>query len=409
MRVIVLGYIVRGPLGGLTWHHLQYVMGLRDLGHDVYFMEDSDDYEACYDPVEYTATADPTLGLEFTRKAFDRVGLSERWAYHDAHTGSWRGPCAGNALDVCATADVLLNISGMNPMRDWFLQPPVRALIDTDPAFTQIRHLTDPNAMDTARQHNVFFSFGENIDAADCSIPSDGFPWQATRQPVVLNAWTTSPGPEDGRFSTVMQWESYQAREYAGRSYGMKSAAFQPFIDLPRRVGASLELALGSRSAPRDLLRERGWLLTDPYEATSDPWVYQEFIRQSKAEFTVAKHGYAATRSGWFSERSAAYLASGRPVVTQNTGFRSLIPVGDGLFDFDSPDQAKDGIDSVNARYQHHCRAARELTEEYFAAGKVLTALLDAIDYAKRTVTLKGPQGNTRTIEVDPSVKRFKE
>jgi hypothetical protein len=376
LRVVVLGYIVRGPLGGLAWHHLQYVMGLARLGHDVYFVEDSDDFPGCYDPERGVTDTDPTYGLAFARNAFERVGLGGRWAYFDAHRSVWHGPAADRILEVCKGADLLLNLSGVNPLRPWLTHFPARALVDTDPAFTQIRHLTDPAARILAGEHTVFFSFGENIGRSDCAIPDDGFPWQPTRQPIVLDAWLPAPGHERGCFTTVMQWDSYTVREYAGRRYGMKSASFWPYLDLPARTGASFELALGSPTAPRDLLMAQGWRVLDPFEPTRDPWTYQRYLSASKAEFSVAKEGYVVSRSGWFSERSAAYLASGRPALVQDTGAEA-IPAGAGHLTFSSPEQALVGIEEINARYAFHCQAAREIAEACFDSDLVLSSLIE--------------------------------
>lgn len=376
LRVIVAGYIVRGPLGGLVWHHLQYVMGLARLGHDVYFFEDSDDYPSCYDPERNLTDGDPAYGLRFTARTFDRVGLGGRWAYYDAHTSRWLGPCAERAVKICAGADLLLNLSGMNPIRPWLEVIPVRALVDTDPAFMQVRHLTDAWSLERAVQHNAFFSFGENIDRPESAIPEDGLPWQPTRQPVVLDAWPVTPGPARGRFTTVMQWNSYAAQEYNGQRYGMKSESFGPFMELPSLVGPILELA--GNGVPRSRLARNGWLVRDALEPTRDPWVYQRYIQKSRAEFSVVKHGYVVSQSGWFSERSAGYLASGRPVLAQDTGYPTWLPTGTGVIPFSTPEEAVAGIDEINRRYHLHCRAAREIAAEYFDASQVLTDLIEA-------------------------------
>jgi hypothetical protein len=377
LRIVVLGYIVRGPLGGLAWHHLQYVLGLARLGHDVYFIEDSDDYASCYDPARDLVDTDPTYGLNFITHAFAQLDLHNRWAYHDAHASRWHGPAATRALDICAAADLLLNLSGVNPLRDWALNIRARAFVDTDPAFTQIRHLTDAAARALAAQHTAFFTFAENIRRDDCLVPADGFAWQPTRQPVVLDAWPLTPGRDGGMWTTVMQWDSYRALEYAGRLYGMKSESFAQYVELPARAGHVFELALGSASAPRALLREKGWTLRDPLEVTRDPWTYQRYLQESKAEWSVAKHGYVASRSGWFSERSAAYLASGRPVLTQQTGFSEWLPTGAGLLAFSTPDEACDGIQEINRRYDFHCRAARRTAADFFDARRVLSSLIE--------------------------------
>ena len=378
LRILVLGYIVRGPLGGLAWHHLQYVVGLARLGHDVYFVEDSDDYPSCYDPTRDITNTDPTYGLQFVARTFQKVGLGDRWAYYDAHKSRWHGSCADRILEVCAAGDLLLNLSGVNPLRPWFMDIPARALVDTDPAFTQIRHLTEPAKRHLALQHSAFFSFGENIGRNRSRIPNDGLPWQVTRQPIVLDLWPVTPGSPHGRFTTVMLWDSYPPREYDGVRYGMKSDSFGAYMDLPGQGGTIFELAVGSPTAPRDQLLRKGWVVRNPLDLTRDPWTYQRYIQQSRAEFSVAKDGYVVSRSGWFSERSACYLASGRPVLVQETGFSEWLKAGSGVISFDTPEKVLAGIEEINSRYEFHCRGAREIAEEYFDARKVLPRLIES-------------------------------
>ena len=348
LRIIVLGYIVRGPLGGMVWSNLQYLLGLARLGHDVYFVEDSDDYPSCYDPARDVVDADPTYGLGFAARELERIGLGERWAYWDAHTTRWLGPRAARIVEVCASADLLLNLCGINPVRPWLARIPVRVL-----------------------------TFAENIGTSRCAIPDDGLPWRPTRQPVVLDALPATPGPADGKFTTVMQWESYPAREYAGVRYGMKSDSFTPYLDLPGSAGRILELALGGPNPPRELLHGKGWLLRGSREPTVDVPTYLGYIRQSKAEFSVAKHAYVVTGSGWFSERSVTYLTSGRPVLVQDTGFSRWLPTGAGVIAFASPEEALGGIESINGRYALHCEAAPAVAEAYFDSRKVLPQLIE--------------------------------
>jgi hypothetical protein len=377
-RIVVLGYIVRGPLGGLAWHHLQYVMGLSRLGHEVSFLEDSGDTEwCCYDPARDLTDADPTSGLAFAAATFERAGLPDVWAYYDAHRTQWHGPLAGRVLDCCRNADLLLNVSGSNRLRPWTCAIPHRVLIDTDPVFTQIRNLTDPDRRRESEQHTAFFSFAENIGLT-ASIPDDGFPWQPTRQPIVLDAWPVVPGSASGPFTTVMQWDSYSPREHAGRRYGMKSESFRAYLDLPAHAPESFEIAVGGQPAATALV-PHGWTVRNPIKAIADTGGYQAFIRHSKAEFSVAKHGYVVSRSGWFSDRSAAYLASGRPVVTEDTGFTDWMPSGNGVLAFRSFDEALAAVTDVNSRYDTHCREARRLAERYFDARAVLPDLLDRV------------------------------
>jgi hypothetical protein len=378
LRIVVLGFVVRGPLGGMVWSNLHYLMGLGRLGHDVYFVEDSDDYASCYDPAAGEFTTDPSYGLDFAARVFGPIGMGERWAYHDAHTGRWWGPCADRMVEICAGADLVLDLAGVNPLRSWLLDVPARALVDEDPAFTQIRHLTDGDARARAAQHTAFFSFGENVGQATCRIPDDGFPWQPTRQPVVLDALDVTPGSRRAKFTTVMLWESYPAREYAGQQYGLKAHSFAEYLDVPVRSGERLELAVGGSTAPRQALLGHGWHVRDSQEPTRDPPTYERYIRESKGEFSVAKHGYVVSRSGWFSERSACYLASGRPVVVQDTGFSRWLETGRGVIAFRTVEEALHGLADVDRRYDVHCRAAREVAEASFDARRILPALLEA-------------------------------
>lgn len=376
LRVVVLGYVVGFPLGGMTWHSLQYPLGLQRMGQDVWVIEDSGDYASCYDPVCGDLTEKPRYGLRYAADVYDRVGLGDRWAFRDGLAGTWHGPAGQAAEQLCATADVVVNLAGIHPLREWLRSVPVRVFVDCDPAFTQIRHLHDPTARAHAEAHTHFLSFGESVGTPSCAIPDDGLPWQPTRQPVVLDAWPVTAGPRGGPVTTVMQWDSYASQEHDGVRYGMKSASFAPYAGLPSATAETLQLALGKRSAEANRLGDDGWVLSDPQEATWDPWVYQRFIAASKAEFSVAKDGYVRSRSGWFSERSANYLASGRPVVLQDTGFSAWLPTGEGVLAFSSPEQARDALADLDARYPVHQRAAREVAASHFAAEHVLEDLL---------------------------------
>ncbi|MCK6690763.1 MAG: hypothetical protein L6Q97_01535 [Thermoanaerobaculia bacterium] len=390
LRILVLGYIVRGPIGGMAWHHLQYVLGLQRLGHEVYYLEDSGDTPyCCYDPIRGVTDENPAYGLQFAAAVFQKTGLSQQWAYYDRHLDTWHGSLAGRIRMVLAGADLLLNLSCSNPIRPWLAGIPVRALIDTDPVFTQIRNLTDPARRELSEAHNAFFTFGENISQPACHIPDDGFPWQPTRQPVVLDAWPVTAGQALGKFTTVMQWESYPGREYNGRYFGQKSDAFPAYFGLPLRTGQVFELAVGSLSAPRATLREHGWQLCNPLDVTRDPWTYQQYLQNSKAEFSIAKHGYVEACTGWFSERSAAYLASGRPVVVQDTGFSQWLGAGEGVLAFRDPAEALANVEQVNRDYERQCRAAREICEAYFESAGVLNRLIElAIAGSRATATL---------------------
>lgn len=377
LRIVVLGYLVRFPLGGMAWHHVQYVAGLHDLGHDVWFVEDSGDESwGCYDPLRHENGRDPSTGLGFAAAVFDRLGLPHRWAYHDAHTGRWLGPAACRLPSLFREVDLVVDVSGVNALRPWILEVPRRVLIDTDPVFTQIR--AERGHGHAADAHTSHFTFGERLAAGLCpEVPDAGRAWLPTRQPVVLRLWEPTAGDPAAPFSTVMQWDAYGEEEWEGRSYGMKSRSFRRIAGLPRRCPTErFELAVGG-DVPYDRLRRLGWSFCNPLDVTRDLDTYQAYLRGSKAEFTPAKQGYVAPGSGWFSERSACYLASGRPVVCEDSGFTELLPTGDGLLAYTTADEARAAIEAVCARYERHQRAARDIAVEYFDARTVLQELCE--------------------------------
>jgi hypothetical protein len=208
-------------------------------------------------------------------------------------------------------------------------------------------------------------------------MPSAGAQWLATRQPIVLDLWPVKKGNPGAPFTTVMNWSPFGDRLDHDQRYGQKEREFEPYFTLPQKTGELMEIAAQLPSTVRRRAAEGGWRLADPLEVTRHPWLYQDYLAHSRAEFSVAKHGYVATRCGWFSDRSAGYLASGRPVVIQDTGFSRWLNTGDGLVPFTTRDEAAAGLEEVNRRYAAHCRAAREIAEQYFDARKVLTSLLD--------------------------------
>jgi hypothetical protein len=377
LRIVVLGFLVRGPVGGMAWHHLQYLLGLARLGHHVTFIEDSGDTPwSCYDPSRGVTDEDPTYGLRFADRIMCQLGLT-RWAYYDAHRDRWHGPAGDAVPRLSSEADVLVDLGLVNPPRPWTSEIPLALAVDTDPVFNQIRHLSDPERRAHAERYGVHFAFAERVGRPEAYLPRDGFDWKPTRQPVVLDAWPATPAPPEAPFTTVMQWDSYPALEHAGRRFGMKSDSFAPFFDLPRRTRVPLELALGSPDAPRAELEAAGWRVRNPLVAAAGPWTYRRYIRHSRGEFSVAKHGYVVANTGWFSERSANYLASGRPVVVQDTGFSEVLPTGEGLLAFSTADQAAAAVEIVAADVGRHGRAARELAREYFDSARVLTRLLE--------------------------------
>ena len=378
MKIIVFGYIVRGPMGGMTWHHLQYVLGLKALGFKVYYFEDSGDSEfCCYNPKTGINSTDPRYGLRYAGKIFKRFGLDKDWAYYDAHTKCWHGPLKNRKRQIFKSVEMMLNLSCSNDIRDWTQDISIKVLVDTDPVFTQIRNLKDSLRRKLSTKHNRFFTYGENFMNTNCSIPDDGIKWLPTRQPVVMDFWPVYPGPQNGNFTTVMQWQSYTALTYKNQLFGVKDQSFMDFLELPKRVDGVFEIALGSPSAPRNWLKAHGWHLSDPFTVTSTPLKYRLFIKNSKAEFSVSKHAYVISKSGWFSERSAVYLASGRPVLVQDTGFSEIIETGMGLISFSKLEEAIEGVNAITNKYKIHSKYARDIAERFFDSRLVLKSLIE--------------------------------
>lgn len=379
MKIVVLGYIVRGPLGGMCFHYLQYLLGLKRLGHDVFYLEDSDSYPSCYDPLRLEVTSDPAYGIRFISRLFEKYKLKDRWAYYDEHSNSWFGNSKQQVEKFCKGADVLINISNVNPLRDWWASIPNRILIDTDPSFTQIRHIEERRYHSIAEAHTHFFSFGEHFGKPGCLMPNDGFDWKPTRQPIVMDLWNNNLSVPFANWTTVMQWDSYDERVFNGIKYGMKSVSFQKFLDLPKTCNEKMELALGGKNNPADELRSHGWIISNPLQVALSDDDFGSYVKHSKGEFSVAKQGYVISKSGWFSERSANYLASGKPVILQDTGYSTDIETGNGIFAFNTMEDINSAFDKVNADYGRQCRYAREIAGEYFDSNKILTALLSRI------------------------------
>jgi hypothetical protein len=257
----------------------------------------------------------------------------------------------------------------------------IHPLLQEDSVFGQaVEQVAGRLRVDILRQHDVFFTFAENVGAPDCRVPGDVFDWIPTRQPIVMDCFDNarvSVANRRGTLTTVASWESTEGGPTVdGVSYGGKNVEFERFIDLPKRVSVPLELALSGRP-PRGRLAQHGWRLINPYEVSRDPWVYRQYLAQSAGEWSVAKHAYVASRSGWFSCRTACYLALGVPAVVQDTGFGVSIPTGEGVFAFSTLDEAVDSIERLAGDPERHARAAQALAAEYFDSDKVLTGLIE--------------------------------
>ena len=373
LKILCSGFLVRYPIGGHSWHHLQYLVGLKRTGHEVIYFEDYGWDDSCYEPVTDTMTSNPGYGINFLQNLFAPFGLENSWSYL-SEDGTEYGLSRDYLAQFCRECDLYLNLSNMN----WIPELELcrrRALVDTDPVFTQIR--VHGLGGDFSKYH-VLFTYGENVHKPGCEMPTAGFQWIPTRQPVVLDLWTANSANPSASFTTITSWSPLGDCKYKGQIYGQKDREYEPFITFPQDINEPMEIALAN--APSEAVRrltEGGWRIANPLEVTRTPWTYQRYLENSRAEFSVAKHGYVVTRSGWFSDRSSAYLAMGRPVVMQDTGFSDFLQCGQGLLPFRTRDEAIASIQNLNRSYDSHCNTARSIAEEYFESSRILTKLLE--------------------------------
>lgn len=383
-RVVLFGIMAREPYAGVAIQGLHYIEGLARLGYDVYYVEDTGMWP--YDAEQETVTDDPSYALRYIGGLMDRIGKGDRWAYRSGVDGAIYNMSAGEYRRLIAGTDVLINLTGATLLKDDYARVPVRIYLETDPVTPQIEVAAGRKfTIDLLDTHTHFFTYGENLGAPDCTVPVSHYDYRPTRQPVILDWWVAggdtdlAPAPIASRFTTIANWEQTREIEWNGERYAWsKHLEFLKFIDLPRRTSQPLEVALaGADGASLETLVEHGWWIGNALMLSRDVLAYRDYIIGSRGEFTVAKDQNIRLRSGWFSDRSATYLAAGRPVVTQDTGFGNVLPTGDGLFAFRTMEDAAAALDEIAGRYLHHCQSAREIAEEYFRAETVLSTLME--------------------------------
>jgi hypothetical protein len=380
--IIVCGDIGRFPVGGEAWLNMQYLAGLQALGHDVYYLEECGEEAWVYNWDTFESTTDIKYQARYVRECLQAIDFPPKWIYRMGNQSE--GMSLEDFQEVCCRADLML-IRGL-PLPLWraeYKLPRRRIFIDEEPGFTQLALLNGHGPLlETAARCERLFTVGQRMGGSDCSIPTANHTWLRTVHPVYLGDWPIVETHNPTHFTTVLQWRAYRETHvnhnasYGDLRYGQKDEEFAKFQDLPRLTKQGLRMALIGGSP--EMMAGFGWETISGWDASRTPASYRAFIVTSRAEFSVQKHGYVVSRGGWFSDRSTCYLASGKPVLVQDTGLHDWLPTGEGVLSFCNVSEALAGIESINEDYDRHCRRARTIAEEYFSTDVVLPALIEA-------------------------------
>ena len=378
-----MGFMGSMPIAGVIWQHVHYIVGLQRLGHDVYYIEDS--ARLPYNPQTFEVNNDFDYAATILSRLAKEFGFEPRWGFCARYLPG--NPTAGFSLkrirELYHSCDAVLNICGTQELNDDLLESARLIYIESDPGVEQIK--VDKRSLSARaylERHQALFSFGENVGTAKFTVPLHGLKWMPTRQPVVTDLWETDRSPPaTAVFTSVANWSTSGLKDitWRGEKYlWSKSREFIRFVTAPKKVGEVFELATDIKNEKeRAKFLRNGWRFQSPLQLSVDYHLYRNYIQRSKGEFTVAKDQYVRLHTGWFSDRSACYLAAGRPVVIQDTDFPEAFDSAEGLFRFKTSREIVDAVRAINADYAKHSRVARRIAREFFEAEKVLKSLLE--------------------------------
>jgi hypothetical protein len=375
--------MVRHPVGGVLSNNLQFLTGFTRLGHDVYLLEKAGYEDSCFDPERRVSNDDCTCGIRRVGSLLKAHALARNWCYVAAD-GTYHGLSREETEKVIAGADVFIDRGLHRSWDEETADVPLRVLLDPDPGFRQVQMAKAVASGAAPVRYDACYTYGHNIGTDRSPAPLAGVPWRHVFHPVDVALYPHSYPSANAPCTTVMNWKALESVRFEGRTYGMKDVQFARFEDLPGRVSVPLEVAVEGRGVPVARLRDNGWRVVEALDATSSYADYHRYIRGSLAEFSVVKDVYAGLNVGWFSDRSAAYLAHGRPVVVQDNGIGWHVPIGEGLFEVRNVDEAADAVERVAREPERHSRAARRIAEEYFDTQTVLGRFLDEIGIPSR-------------------------
>jgi hypothetical protein len=382
-RIVVMGFMGSCPIAGVIWQHIHYIVGLQQLGHAVYYVEDS--ARLPYNPETFEVNNEFNYAAQLLGRLGQEFAFKDRWGFCARYL---RGnPTAGLSLtkirQLYRDADAILNICGAQEFNPDLLESERILYVESDPGVEQIKiDQGNKSTIEYLKRHYALFTFGENVGTKHFPVPTHGFRWLPTRQPIVTKLWKTQRGPpRSAVLTSVANWSTSGLKDitWRGRKYlWSKSREFVRFMAAPKLSGQTFELATDIKEPKtREKFVRNGWRFTSPLQLSVDYRFYRSYIRRSKGEFTVAKDQYVRLYTGWFSDRSGCYLAAGRPVVTQETGFTRNYGGKAGLLSFESPGDIVEAVKMIDADYVKHSEAAREIAREVFEAEKVLKSLLE--------------------------------
>jgi hypothetical protein len=364
-------------MGGMNLWAVTWVAGLQRLGHEVYLLEDTARENSCYDNQRGIWTKDCTYGIAVVKSLLERYNLGNNWSFID-FDGTYHGLSRTQVDELFRTADAFIDLE-WGSFFDRATDIPIRIFIDNEPGWGQIKLVKAQEAGKNIRNYDHFYTIGLNIGTDACSVPTAGIDWRHIMTPVLLDHDPIDTGNMNGRFTTVMNWNSKKKpNEFRGRTYGKKGIEFERFMELPRHINEEIEVAV-SGNPPIDRLAQNGWIVRDANEVARSVDTFRAYIAGSKGEFSIAKNSFIETQCGWWGDRAGVYLSYGKPVVLQDAGFSKHIPCGQGLCAVQNIEEAAEAISEISADYRRHSRAARELAEEYLCVEKVLSKLLEEI------------------------------
>ena len=374
-RIVLSSCIFRYPMGGMVSWLLQYLVGYRSLGHEVTYVEKASQPDDCFDPTTGAMSDECGYGVRSVAGLLERFGFGDSWHFSDVAGRSF-GLDEARLREAFAGADLFADMGSGHSWGAHAAESRLRVLIDSEPGFTQMKFARRLASGRPVPAFDRYYTPGRNIGTARSSAPTAGVEWRPIIEPVALELFPVEPAKPEAPYTTVMTWKSFQAREFEGRRYGHKDIEFQKFEELPRHTRVPLEIAVSGQGVPHERLERLGWRVRDANQVTTSFESYADYVRRSRGEFSVCKNCFVETWSGWFGDRAGVYLASGRPVVMQETGWSEYLPCGEGLFAVRSVAEAAAALDELERRYADHARRAREIAEEHLAAEKVLAGFL---------------------------------